>query len=309
MSFVEEVAKAESLSKSQSKGDATLKVEEWFLHLSQASPEEKSVVVVDRDGLHFASIHWKPSDPKNKYSQAVKTWAKEVAAIPATVVKAVGTSPTASRNSSGGYQVSHFRLRGLDGCHVPGAPNWDGRFYQHRSQVGHLVFGESAEVVRQQIVSYLAIHFNKVFLKMDNWQKDGYLRQHPFPDDWTEDEDTKKRIAEAGASLWQPYTGYALKWPVQSADCSPHVDSADDRCSLCTVMAFGDFEGGDLVMHQPGIVTALGSGDMITFPPSTIWHSNKPITKGKRGSTISFLTGSLLKLKKGKLHTTTPSSM
>lgn len=107
-------------------------------------------------------------------------------------------------------------------------------------------------------------------------------------------------MEERGAGLLPPYAGQAIKWPTKTAACIPHIDSGEEVYSPCTIMPFGDFKGGAIVLDQASVVLHARHGDLCTFPASAIYHYNTPITQGKRGSTVNHIQASLTAYSKGK---------
>jgi hypothetical protein len=77
-----------------------------------------------------------------------------------------------------------------------------------------------------------------------------------------------------------PFGGFVLNIQVCTEG---HVDEADE--SLCLVIPFGEYQGGDLVLWEPGLVLDLKQGDFILFPSSKITHFNLHFT-GFRGSVV-----------------------
>lgn len=62
-----------------------------------------------------------------------------------------------------------------------------------------------------------------------------------------------------------------------------HRDEKDLRC--CLVIPIGDFEGGELVLVELGLVFELKNGDMILFPSCSITHLNLHY-RGHQGSLV-----------------------
>lgn len=81
-------------------------------------------------------------------------------------------------------------------------------------------------------------------------------------------------------SLSSPFLGLVININVVTA---AHRDSKDD--SVCLVLAIGDFEGGELVLYEPGLVIPLRNGDFVVFPSSEITHFNLHY-KGRRASVV-----------------------
>lgn len=62
-----------------------------------------------------------------------------------------------------------------------------------------------------------------------------------------------------------------------------HRDVGDKH--LCLVMALGDFEGGALVLREPGLVIELRNGDFAAFKSDCVTHFNLDYV-GKRASFV-----------------------
>lgn len=77
-----------------------------------------------------------------------------------------------------------------------------------------------------------------------------------------------------------PFPGFVLNLQVCT---QAHVDSNDDR--ICVVIPFGAFRGGELVLHEMGLVIELQEGDIVIFPSSKLTHFNLHFT-GVRGSVV-----------------------
>ena len=62
-----------------------------------------------------------------------------------------------------------------------------------------------------------------------------------------------------------------------------HVDANDD--TICVVIPFGAYKGGELVLHEAGLVLELQEGDILIFPSYLITHFNLHFTD-VRGSVV-----------------------
>lgn len=80
--------------------------------------------------------------------------------------------------------------------------------------------------------------------------------------------------------LATPFLGLVVNINVTTA---AHRDSKDD--GICLVLAIGDFEGGELVLYEPGLIVPLWNGDFILFPSCDLTHFNLHY-KGKRSSIV-----------------------
>ncbi|KAH7905173.1 hypothetical protein BJ138DRAFT_1118706 [Hygrophoropsis aurantiaca] len=81
-------------------------------------------------------------------------------------------------------------------------------------------------------------------------------------------------------SASSPFPGFVLNLQVFT---SAHVDAADD--GICVVVPFGKYEGGELVLREPGLVFDLQQGDIFFFPSFAITRFNLHF-KGFRGSIV-----------------------
>jgi hypothetical protein len=79
-----------------------------------------------------------------------------------------------------------------------------------------------------------------------------------------------------------PFASFVLN--VQGSAVA-HKDAGDKI--WCVTIPFGQFSGGSLVLHEPGIVIERGIGDVMIFPSSNLTHFNLDF-KGVRGSMILF---------------------
>ncbi|TFK59432.1 hypothetical protein BDN72DRAFT_780754 [Pluteus cervinus] len=77
-----------------------------------------------------------------------------------------------------------------------------------------------------------------------------------------------------------PFTGFVLNFCVST---SAHRDPGDQ--SVCAVMPFGDFTGGQLCLYEAGLVFDMQPGDIIIFPSAKITHFNLHFD-GTRGSFV-----------------------
>lgn len=77
-----------------------------------------------------------------------------------------------------------------------------------------------------------------------------------------------------------PFLGLVINLNVVTA---AHRDSKDD--GVCLVLAIGDFEGGELVLYEPGLVVPLRNGDFVIFPSCKSTHFNLHF-KGRRASIV-----------------------
>lgn len=85
--------------------------------------------------------------------------------------------------------------------------------------------------------------------------------------------------------FFAPFTGFVL-----NLNCTTmgHLDGADD--TLCVVLLFGNFTGGEFVEFETGLIFNIMPGDFFAFPSSKITHFNLPYS-GCRGSLVFHSDG------------------
>ena len=88
------------------------------------------------------------------------------------------------------------------------------------------------------------------------------------------------RLPLKGLSPSYPFSGYVVNINVCTL---MHQDMMDAR--ICVVIALGDFEGGQLVLVEPGLVINLKAGEGVAFDSRRITHLNL-YYKGKRMSLV-----------------------
>jgi hypothetical protein len=77
-----------------------------------------------------------------------------------------------------------------------------------------------------------------------------------------------------------PFPGFVLNIRVCT---DAHVDANDN--TICVVIPFGTYEGGELVLYEAGLVLEIREGDILIFPSHRFTHFNLHFT-GVRGSIV-----------------------
>jgi hypothetical protein len=95
---------------------------------------------------------------------------------------------------------------------------------------------------------------------------------------------TPKEFTE---KLIKAFTNCVLN--IDMKDCPAHVDAKDSRNGYCWILAFGDFEGGNLLWSQLNLQFRMGKGALIAFRSFDIMHSVTEVTKGIRNSLVFFI--------------------
>jgi len=96
-----------------------------------------------------------------------------------------------------------------------------------------------------------------------------------------------------------PFTGFVLNL---SCSTMGHRDRADD--TVCVVLPFGQFTGGQFAEYETGLVLQIMTGDFFIFPSSKITHFNLPYS-GRRGSVVfhsDARSASWIKDRNGWIH-------
>jgi predicted 2-oxoglutarate/Fe(II)-dependent dioxygenase YbiX len=86
-----------------------------------------------------------------------------------------------------------------------------------------------------------------------------------------------------------PFLGFVVNINVMTRG---HRDGKD--LEACVVMPIGDFEGGELVLAELGLVVELKNGDVIIFPSHKLTHFNLHY-KGTRASFVFHTDASAIK--------------
>jgi len=81
------------------------------------------------------------------------------------------------------------------------------------------------------------------------------------------------------------------------AQTEGHTDPTDD--GLCVVIPFGDWEGGELCLYDPGVVLELEAGNVVVFPSDRISHFNLEMS-GLHGSLVLATDRAMHSWKEGK---------
>ncbi|TFK58372.1 hypothetical protein BDN72DRAFT_782173, partial [Pluteus cervinus] len=86
----------------------------------------------------------------------------------------------------------------------------------------------------------------------------------------------------AGIPAAYPFTGLVINFCVST---SAHRDHNDE--GLCAVIPFGEYDGGQLCLFEPGLVLDIKPGDIVIFPSADITHFNLHFN-GERGSFVFY---------------------
>ena len=68
---------------------------------------------------------------------------------------------------------------------------------------------------------------------------------------------------------------------IRQGATDPHKDQNDCLYAFCAVVVFGDFEGGDLVLSEIGLVIEIKYGHIILLRSFLLEYFNTKILKGK----------------------------
>lgn len=89
-------------------------------------------------------------------------------------------------------------------------------------------------------------------------------------------------------SLDRTYAGYPAMVLVEGGSFTPHIDKDDCPNTLCTIVALGNYEGGQLCFPHLSRAYALRPGDMITFRSHLLMHHTLDSVVGKRFALVLF---------------------
>ncbi|KAI0057701.1 hypothetical protein BV25DRAFT_1811966, partial [Artomyces pyxidatus] len=103
---------------------------------------------------------------------------------------------------------------------------------------------------------------------------------HHLPDIYSELCVYVDHLPQAAYSPVYPFGGFVIN---VSACTRAYCGNKDD--TICVVAAFGDWEGGELCLYEPGLVFKMRPGDILIFPSGRLTHFNLHFT-GMRGSLV-----------------------
>lgn len=102
-----------------------------------------------------------------------------------------------------------------------------------------------------------------------------------FPEDYESLAAYSDSLPHNSASPCHPYGGFVINVNVCAEG---HLD-AKDMNELCCIMPFGNFSGGTLGLHQPGIAVRSSSGMTLKTSSARTVHFNAQY-RGIRGSIV-----------------------
>jgi hypothetical protein len=104
--------------------------------------------------------------------------------------------------------------------------------------------------------------------------------EHQLPDTYEELDVYCEILPLGGDSPARPFSGFVVNICVST---NGHRDGSDKL--ICTVIPFGFWKGGEICLHELGLVIELKAGDILIFPSFNITHFNLHFT-GLRGSLV-----------------------
>jgi hypothetical protein len=82
--------------------------------------------------------------------------------------------------------------------------------------------------------------------------------------------------------------------PDHPVETEVHRDVGESPFGVCCLTAFGDYNGGGVILREAELVVELQPGDQLLFPDSLIHHSNEKVTKGVQHSAVAFTPNNML---------------
>jgi hypothetical protein len=73
-----------------------------------------------------------------------------------------------------------------------------------------------------------------------------------------------------------------------------HRDVGVSPLGVSCLSAYGDYEGGVVVLWEAELIIDLRPGDLLFFPDAVIHHSNNPVLKGTRHWVVAFTPRNML---------------
>ncbi|KAI0062592.1 hypothetical protein BV25DRAFT_1803811 [Artomyces pyxidatus] len=178
------------------------------------------------------------------------------------------------------FQALHFSYynrhctRG-DNAPTDVAPEYlrrEGAIRTNRSQL--IPYRSKDTTDKEAIYQNFVVVFEEVFAWIDS------ILARYLPEEYTILEAEIEVLPGNSRSPVHPFGGFVVNLNVTTR---AHRDGKD--LSVCFVMPLGKFQGGELVLVEPGLVLRLRSGDFVVFPSKKVTHFNMHY-KGKRASLV-----------------------
>ena len=231
--------------------------------------QEDVIHLVDKNGLHYASVVKKPDCPR--FEEMYQEFRKLQAALP----RSAGAPVESLR---GDFFTFHLMLSGQDSACLPG-PYFNSAFVKNYRTMIKFLRNKHITALRQ----YCNTKFFECFPEHAEHYKEVGSSEHYRPH---------------GAFLWAPcFPSLAINQEGQAYSL-PHRDRRDFLQGLCGVFSFGDYTKLQISFTEAKVSIDFPPGALCFFPSHVLHHFNSPILEGEtRGSMTMFMSTDVVKWK------------
>ena len=224
--------------------------------------QEDVIHLVDKNGLHYASVVKKPDCPK------FDAMYQEFRRLQAELPKSAGAKVEALR---GDFFTFHLMLSGQDTAHMEG-PYYNEPFVKN--------YRKMIKFLRNPHMQALRTYCNTRFFEC-------------FPDHAAHymDVGTAEAYRRHGAFLWAPCFPSLAVNQEGKAYSLPHRDRRDYLQGLAGVFSYGDYTKLEISFTEAKVSLDFPAGALCFFPSHVLHHFNSPILEGEtRGSMTMFMS-------------------
>ncbi|SPO31907.1 uncharacterized protein UTRI_06744 [Ustilago trichophora] len=229
--------------------------------------QEDTIHLVDKNGLHYASVIKKPDSPK------FEEMYQEFRRLQADLPKSAGAPVESLR---GDFFTFHLMLSGQDTACMDG-PYFNLKFVKN--------YRTMIKFLRNKHVTALREYCNTRFFECFPSHASHYM-----------DTGSSEHYRPHGAFLWAPcFPSLAINQEGQAYSL-PHRDRRDYLQGLAGVFSYGDYTKLQISFTEAKVSLDFPPGALCFFPSHVLHHFNSPILPGEtRGSMTMFMSSDVVK--------------
>lgn len=231
--------------------------------------QEDVIHLVDKNGLHYASVVKKPDCPR------FEEMYQEFRCLQAELPRSAGAPVESLR---GDFFTYHLMLSGQDSACMPG-PYFNLKFVKN--------YREMIKFLRSKHVTALREYCNTRFFECFPEHASHYMEIG-----------SSDHYRPHGAFLWAPaFPSIAINQEGQAYSL-PHRDRRDYLQGLAGVFSYGDYTQLQISFTEAKVSIDFPPGALCFFPSHVLHHFNSPILEGEtRGSMTMFMSSDVAKWK------------
>ena len=229
--------------------------------------DEDTIHLVDKNGLHFASIIKKPDSPD--FEEMYQEFRHMQAELPVSAGAPV-------ESLRGDFFTYHLMVSGQDSACMKG-PYFNSRFVKN--------YRTMIKFLRNKHTTKLREYCNQKFFECFPQHANHYMGIG-----------SSDHYCPHGAFLWAPcFPSIAINQEGQAYSL-PHRDRRDYLQGLAGVFSFGDYTDLQISFTEAKVSIDFPPGALCFFPSHVLHHFNSPILEGEtRGSMTMFMSTDVAK--------------